>query len=236
MPRSASAPQADLVELEAAKDMVAVMVIEDNRLLREGIAAMLNREPDFQVVAAAATVAVALDAYDTSRTAVLLLDCGLVDEDSLNVCARLSTATPALRIIIMGMAAAQEDISAFVRAGACGFLMKDATLEEFTETIRRAAKGEQSLPRALTHSLFSQIIREEVISNRAVLEEGVRLTSREQQIIGLLGEGLSNKDIALRLNIAVHTVKSHVHNVLEKLSLQTRLEVAVFSHTSGVGR
>jgi len=89
------------------------------------------------------------------------------------------------------------------------------------------------LPQALTSSLFSQITQNSSKGSRARLLESVRLTDRERQVIALLGEGLSNKEIAARMHIAVHTVKSHVHNVLEKLALHSRLEVAAFSHSVG---
>jgi DNA-binding NarL/FixJ family response regulator len=81
--------------------------------------------------------------------------------------------------------------------------------------------------------LFSQIVRNAAVKDKARVIDSVRLTTRERQVIDLLGEGLSNKEIASRLHIAVHTVKSHVHNVLEKLALHSRLEVAAFSHASG---
>ena len=98
--------------------------------------------------------------------------------------------------------------------------------------------GAQILPQALTQSLFSQIARKAGASgkssaaSKARILESVRLTARERQVIDLLSEGLSNKEIAQRLHIVVHTVKCHVHNVLEKLALHSRLEVAAFSHAS----
>jgi DNA-binding NarL/FixJ family response regulator len=113
--------------------------------------------------------------------------------------------------------------------------MKDASFDDFFSTIRAVAGGAEVLPPALTNSLFSQIARKMAGRGGNVTRalQAVRLTSRERQVIDLLGEGLSNKEIAARLRIAVHTVKSHVHNVLEKLALHSRLEVAAFSHASG---
>jgi DNA-binding NarL/FixJ family response regulator len=133
----------------------------------------------------------------------------------------------------MGLLPAQEDVANYVRAGASGFIMKDASFDEFVETIRAVAAGAEVLPQALTNTLFSQIARNAVGGRNARVLEAVRLTSRERQVIDLLGEGLSNKEIATRLHIAVHTVKSHVHNILEKLALRSRLEVAAFSHSQG---
>jgi DNA-binding NarL/FixJ family response regulator len=136
----------------------------------------------------------------------------------------------------MGLLPLQEDVANFVRAGASGFIMKDASFEDFFATIRAVAGGAEVLPQALTNSLFTQIARNASGGSKARLLEAVRLTNRERQVIELLGEGLSNKEIATRLHIAVHTVKSHVHNVLEKLALHSRLEVAAFSHAGGGSR
>jgi two-component system nitrate/nitrite response regulator NarL len=112
--------------------------------------------------------------------------------------------------------------------------MKDASFDEFFATIRAVADGAEVLPPALTNTLFSQIARGAASGNSASILESVRLTGRERQVVELLGEGLSNKEIAARLQIAVHTVKSHVHNVLEKLALRSRLEVAAYAHARGM--
>ena len=143
---------------------------------------------------------------------------------------------PEAKVIVMGLLPSQEDVAHYVRAGASGFVMKDASFEEFFTTIRAVASGAQVLPKQLTKSLFSQIALNVPVKDKKQLLESVRLTAREHQVIDLLGEGLSNKEIAARLHIAVHTVKSHVHNVLEKLALHSRLEVAAFSHAAGGSR
>jgi len=122
-------------------------------------------------------------------------------------------------------------VADYVRAGASGFIMLDASFDEFFDTIRAVADGAEVLPKALTNSLFSQIVRNVPVPTKAHALESVRLTTREQEIVALLGEGLSNKEIAASMGVALHTVKSHVHNVLEKLALNSRLEVAAFSHS-----
>ena len=91
----------------------------------------------------------------------------------------------------------------------------------------------QVLPPALTTSLFAQIVRNELVRDRIRVQHDVRLTARERDVVDLLSEGLSNKEISARLGIATHTVKSHVHNVLEKLALHSRLEVVAFTHNTG---
>jgi two-component system nitrate/nitrite response regulator NarL len=212
---------------------IALVLIDDNRLLREGIVAMVRSQPGFKVLAASADATEALKKVREAKPDIVLVDFGLEDSDSLSLTATVHADVPEARVIVMGLLPMQEDVAHYVRAGASGFIMKDANFEEFFETIRAVARGAQVLPSQLTNTLFSQIVRNAAMKNPARLVDAVRLTSRERQVIDLLGEGLSNKEIANRMHIAVHTVKSHVHNVLEKLALHSRLEVAAFSHASG---
>jgi len=215
---------------------ISIVLIDDNRLLREGLTALIHNQPGFQVLAAFADVDEALRKVREAKPDVVLLDFGLENHDSLGLTATVHGEVPSARVIVMGLLPIQEDVADYVRAGASGFIMKDASFEAFFETIRAVAAGAEILPPALTNSLFSQIVRNVPTTSKSRVLEAVRLTNRERQIIDLLGEGLSNKEISTRLNIAVHTVKSHVHNVLEKLALHSRLEVAAFSHSGGALR
>ena len=209
---------------------ITVAIIEDNRLVREALTAMLRRVPDLEVV----SVDQADPAFVQGTTAdLLLLDVGLRDQDSLAVAAALLVAHPTSRIIVMDLLPVNEEIREFVNVGVSGFVLKDATFEEFLTTIRAVAAGTKVLPPSLTESLFAQIAREVETQEPARLVEAVRMTPREREVIDLIGEGLSNKEIATRLNIATHTVKSHVRNVMEKLALHTRLQIATYSHREG---
>ncbi len=219
-----------------ARQSIALALIDDNRLLREGLAAMLRLRTEYRVVIATDNADELLRTMPKDPPQVVLLDLGLADQDSLSLSVRLSADAAQVKVIVMGLGATHEDVAAYVRAGVSGFIMKDASFDEFVSTINAVIGGDQVLPRALTQSLFAQIINDDLVKDRSVFDEGVRLTSRERQIIDLLGQGLSNKDIATSLHIAIHTVKSHVHNILEKLSLRTRLEVAAFSHAAGRSR
>ena len=215
---------------------IALVLIDDNRLFREGILAMVQTQPDFHVLAASADVDEAIQKVREARPDVVLLDLGLGNHDSLSLTVTLRAEVPSAKVIIMGLMPSQEDVGDYVTAGASGFIMKEATFEEFFSTIRAVARGGEVLPQQLTYSLFAQIARNAVGGDKARVLEAVRLTKRERQVVALLGEGLSNKAIASQLRVAVHTVKSHVHNVLEKLALRSRLEVAAFTHKSRTGR
>jgi DNA-binding NarL/FixJ family response regulator len=212
---------------------IALILIDDNRLLREGIVAMIRTQPGFKVLASSADADEALEKVREAKPDIVLLDFGLEGHDSLSLTETVRAEVPQAKVIVMGLLPSQDDVAHFVRAGASGFVMKDASFDEFFATIRAVAKGKQVLPSQLTNSLFSQIALNVAVKDKTKALDSLRLTTRERQVIDLLGEGLSNKEIASRLHIAVHTVKSHVHNVLEKLALHSRLEVAAFSHASG---
>jgi len=213
-----------------------VLLIEDNRLLREGIAAILDEHGDFEVIAVAED-GVAVDEFLASGQTpdVVLLDLGLEKINSLQLMKHLLTERPDVRIIAMDILPEQVDMVDFVEAGGAGFILKSAGLQDYVETIKAVARGEKVLPPALTASLFTQIVESAIESGAGVPDSAVRLTPREKEIVGLISEGLSNKEIATRLNIATHTVKIHVHNILEKLALDSRLQIAAFTHRRDSG-
>ncbi|MDZ4258675.1 MAG: response regulator transcription factor [Gemmatimonadales bacterium] len=208
---------------------ITLVLIDDNRLLREGLTSLLREQPGFRVLAASADVDEAMQSIRDAKPTVVLVDFSLENFDSLRVTGTIRLEVPEAKVIVMGLLATQEDVADFVTAGAAGFIMKDATLDEFLDTVRTVSDGGQVLPMQLTRTLFSQIAEIAVRRGKPREMESIGLTQRERQVIDLISDGLSNKEIAARLHIAVHTVKSHVHNVLEKLALHTRLEVAAFT-------
>jgi DNA-binding NarL/FixJ family response regulator len=191
---------------------------------------MLGALEDMHVVESATADPAFLAAMNPD---VILLDVGLGEEDSLGVATTLASESPRTKIILMDLVPVNDEIVDYVNAGVCGFVLKDASFAEFVSTIRSVAGGEKVLPPRLTESLFSQIAKAADPRARSHVLEDVRMTRREREVIELIGEGLSNKEIATRLNIATHTVKSHVRNVMEKLALHTRLQIAAYSHREG---
>jgi len=213
-----------------SEKLTTVAIVDDSRLVREALTAMLGRLPDLQVVASGTADAAFID---ETKPDVLLLDVGLRDEDSLRVAASLAKRSPGTKVIVMDLIPMSDDIVQFVNAGVSGFVLKDATFDEFVATIRSVAAGGKVLPSRMTESLFSQIAKAADAQGHEHVLEDVRMTRREREVIELIGEGLSNKEIAQRLNIAAHTVKSHVRNVMEKLALHTRLQIAAYSRRDG---
>jgi two-component system nitrate/nitrite response regulator NarL len=209
---------------------ILVLVIEDNRLVREGLSALLNAQPDFKVVAAAEGGSAALLQVREVKPHVVLVDATLGSHDSHRLVESVRKEVPESKVIVMDLLPAQEDIIAFIKAGANGFIVKDATIEDFVKTIRSVADGADVVPASLTGTLLSHIVDQAVHRSTAAVLEAVQMTKREREITSLIAEGLSNKEIAQRLNIATYTVKSHVHNILEKLALHSRLQIAAHAH------
>jgi len=208
---------------------IRALLIEDNRLLREGLTAMLKEQPDIMVVASSGN-SDAMQKWRNLRPDVVLLDVGLRGQSSLRLVKSVKRTSPEVKVIVMDLAPVQAELMEYVRAGVSGFVLKDATFDDFLRTIRSVANGAKVLPPLLTGSLFSQIVDHAARKGKGNPFKSVKMTSREREVIELISEGLSNKEIAQRLSCAIDTVKTHVHNILEKLALHTRLEIASFAH------
>jgi DNA-binding NarL/FixJ family response regulator len=212
---------------------IKLLLIEDNRLLREGLTSMLKKQKDITVVGTIGNGENIMKVMHKYKPEIMLLDLGLRNRSSLNLMKVIKKSFPDTKVIMMDLIPMQSDVFEFVQAGASGFILKDATINDFLNTIRSVAKGRQILPPNLTGSLFSQIVEHAVNeTNPSILRDSVVMTKRERQVIELISDGNTNKEIAQKLHISTYTVKSHVHNILEKLTLRTRVQIAKYSHES----
>jgi DNA-binding NarL/FixJ family response regulator len=211
---------------------IRIVIVEDNRLLREGLTVMLKEQNDMTVIAALSN-GEALFRGKPLRPDVILLDFVLRSRNSLRLVSGIGNSNPGAKIIVMDLAPLQPSLVDFVQAGVAGFVLKDATFADFLRTIRDVAQGKKVLPPLLTSSLFSEIAAHATRKGKGNPFRPIRMTIREREVTELIAEGLSNKQIAGRLVLAVDTVKSHVHNILEKLELHTRLEIASYHHSGG---
>jgi DNA-binding NarL/FixJ family response regulator len=190
--------------------------------MRDGIAALLKEHPDLKVAASASSADSSM--LRASNPQVVLLDLGVGHASSLRLAERVKRDAPRARVILMGALPVYEDIVEFIDHGVSGFIVKDATPDDLVNTIRSVAQGAIVLPPHMTRTLVSPARRPPETL------EGVRMTPREREVITLIAAGLSNKDIGARLAISTDTVKSHVRNVMEKLMLHTRLQIAAYVH------
>lgn len=209
-----------------AGSVIFLVLIEDNRMVREGMATLLNEQPDLRVVAGESNADMSMLRRLGPR--VVLLDLGLRNGDGLAVAARIMASFPRSRVIVMDLQPVHGDVDDFIRAGVAGIISQGATLEDLVSTIRLVAKGGRVLPAVVPSSLLT----ERASHAKADGEAGTLqpITKREREVIDHIASGMSNKEMAAEMQIAAHTVKSHVRNIMEKLTLHTRLQISAYAH------
>jgi PAS domain S-box-containing protein len=204
--------------------LIRVALIEDNRLVREALLSVLNQAPDIEAVATAPGES------ETGLGGVVLLDLGIENGASLRVARDILDDCPEARVVVMDLMPAHEDLQAFVSAGVSGFIMRNAHLDVVLNTIRSVASGLKVLPDEITAALFSELAWESMASSGSKDSSETELTPREVEVTDLIAEGLSNKAIGQQLDISVHTVKSHLRNIMDKLAVSSRLQIATHFH------
>ena len=212
---------------------ISILVIEDNRLLRDGITDIISEQSDLKITAALGDCVKALQSIRNSEPNIVLLDLGLRNQNSIQLTKAIKKEFDKVKVIVMDLVPSQEDVLLFIQAGVSGFILKDANVKDFLQTIRTVAGGAKVLPPYLTETLFSQIVVRAVNElEPSKIIESVRMTKRERQVIDSVADGLTNKEIAQKLHLSTYTVKSHIHNILEKLALHTRVQIAKYANTS----
>ncbi len=206
-----------------------ILVIEDNRLLRVGTTALLNEQEDIMAVSTHGNRG-ALEKARKLVPDIVLLDLGLKSQNSVSVIEAIKKQHPRTEVVVMDLLPSHSDVVALFKAGVSGYVARVATLEDFLHTIRSVARGVRVLPPTISESLFSQIVKSAIEGRRIDrVVEAIKLTKQEQEVANLMAKGKSILETSLRLKVATFVVKNHVRNVLDKLTLHTRLELAAFA-------
>ena len=214
--------------------MIKVLIADDQQLVRSGFRMMLEAEGDIEVVAEAADGQEAVERTRELRPDVALLDLRMPRMDGIQATEIIARGTPGnTRVLVVTTFDADEYVYAALRAGASGFLLKDAPPEELAVGVRVIAAGEALLAPSVTRRLIEEFARLQPRQEQRKLEA---LTEREMEVLRLVARGLSNAEIARELVIGETTVKTHVGNVLMKLGLRDRAQVVVVAYESGVVR
>jgi len=211
-------------------DAPTVFVLHPLTLLRHGIVRLL-REHGLDVVADAGTLDEALVALDTLEPSVVVIDGDIPEAGAPDVVRAIRARTSTSRLLVVAERIEPDGVGRALAEGADGYTLKDVSLPEFIRTIRRVALGEVGLHPAAASALVRGIGAHGLRGRSPAIE---RLTPRQQQILDLLVEGLQNKQIARRLDIGTHTVKTHISRILEKLGAASRTEAAVIAARRGL--
>jgi DNA-binding NarL/FixJ family response regulator len=211
---------------------VRVLIVDDQALVRAGFRMILEAEPGMEVVGEAADGEAAVSAVELTRPDVVLMDVRMPNLDGIAATRRILAADFAPKVLMLTTFDADEYIYEAFRAGACGFLLKDAPPERLVEGIRTVAAGEALLAPSVTRRLIESFVRRQPAPiHPAALEQ---LTAREREVLELVARGLSNAEIAEKLVLSEATVKTHVAHVLDKLQLRDRVQAVVCAYESGL--
>ena len=219
-------------------DPIRVLLVDDHALFRSGIKSLLQRHAEFEIVGEAGDGMEGVKRAVQLEPDVVLLDLHMPGLSGRDAAAMMAEESPASRVLMLTVSEDAEDLLETLRAGACGYLLKNIEAETLISAIRKAAEGESIIsPQMMGKILMG--VRGELQpranpAQTAIASELNKLSPREREILGFIARGQSNKEIARELDLAESTVKIHVQNILRKLNLTSRVQAAVFAVEHGI--
>ena len=193
-----------------------VFIVSENRLLRDTLVRIFEQEQDLAVVGAARLCREVIEEISSTHPDVLLLNPPALAMPDLSDLSRIRRRAPQMRVVALGMEESEEAFLAAVRAGVVGYVLKDAYSADVIAAVRLAAQGEAVCPPRLCLCLFAHFAKQPTGVPKLRLRTRLPLTRREQELVPMIAQGLTNKEIAAQLNISAQTVKNHVHRILQK--------------------
>jgi DNA-binding NarL/FixJ family response regulator len=214
---------------------IRVVIVDDQGMVRAGFRSLLGAEPDIEVIGDAADGEAAVELVTRLAPDVTLMDIRMPVLDGIAATRRLVEGGVSTKLLVLTTFDLDEYVFEALRAGASGFLLKDAPAEELASAIRVVAAGDSLLAPGVTSRVIDAFVRRTPAPARAAVDDRLGLlTRRELEVLGLIARGMSNLDIAQRLFVSEGTTKTHVSNVLAKLGLRDRVQAVVFAYEAGV--
>ncbi|MDX3132160.1 response regulator transcription factor [Streptomyces europaeiscabiei] len=215
---------------------IRVLIADDQQMVRQGFSVLLNTQPDIDVVGQAVHGLDAIDKVAELAPDVVLMDIRMPELGGIEATRRITTERPHIRVLVLTTFDLDEYVYEALRAGASGFLLKDASADQLAEAVRVVAAGDALLAPGITRRLIAEFSRLGTTPRGPFKARVGDLTERETEVLTLIAQGLSNAEIAQRLVVAEQTVKTHVGRILVKLGLRDRTQAAVFAYESGLVR
>ncbi len=206
--------------------VLRLLVVDDHEVVRQGLAALLDRREGFQVVAEAGTVAELLDQARRHQPDIVVMDIRLPDGSGIEACREIRAEMPATRVVMLTSYPDEEAVLSAIVAGASGYLLKQVRARDLVAALEAVGRGESLLDPAVTEKVLERIRR--IASGSQETDELSQLTAQERKILMLLAEGKTNKEIAAEIFLSDKTVKNYVSSILGKLNLERRAQAAAF--------
>ncbi|MGI6037030.1 MAG: response regulator [Limnochordia bacterium] len=213
-------------------ESIKVLIADDHELIRQGLEKILNLETHIKVVGQAADGQEVLDLVEQLEPDVVLMDINMPVLNGLEATERLRESFPHVQIIVLTIHDDEDYLHSLIKAGARGYLLKDAPTEKIVEAIEQVAQGEAFLPSTLMTKLFDRVQRPQ--GGRQDQEMAHELTPREQEVLACVAQGMKNGEIAAHLFISEKTVKNHISNILHKLQVADRTQAALYALRVGL--
>jgi DNA-binding NarL/FixJ family response regulator len=210
-------------------DAIRVMICDDHALFRRGLIMVLESEEGIEVVGEAEDGEQAITRVADLAPDVVLMDVRMPRVSGIDATKAIATAVPAAKILMLTVSDEEDDLYDAIKAGATGYLLKEISIEEVATAIRAVVSGQSLISPSMASKLLSEFTN---LAKKADERQSVptpRLTDRELEVLKLVAEGMSNREIAGELYISENTVKNHVRNILEKLHLHSRMEAVVYA-------
>ncbi|MFI9045611.1 response regulator [Streptomyces sp. NPDC053427] len=214
--------------------MIRILVVDDQQLVRMGLRMLFEQAQDIEIQGEADNGAEAARLAERLAPDVVLMDLRMPGMDGITATRRILAARPATRIVALTTFDDDDHLFPALAAGACGFLVKDTPPTELLEAVRRAANGEAPFSRDVLGRLVAQALHTRSSGDTPTDIPVQAITPREREVLGLLGAGLSNKEIADRLHLGVTTVKTHVASLMAKTGRDNRIRLAVLAALTGI--
>lgn len=212
--------------------MIRILLADDHTIMRSGLRAVLERQSDLQVVAEAADGRQAVTGVEESRPDVVVMDVGMPNLNGIEAARQIITKHPQTCIVVLSMHSDESYVLRALKAGARAYLLKDSAENDLIMAIRAVSEGKAFFSPAISRLLVDDYMRQ--LQQRGVEDSYELLTTREREILQLLAEGKSNKDIARLLDLSLYTVETHRSNILEKLNLHGIPELMLYAIRKGV--
>lgn len=209
---------------------VKILLVNETRLMGSVIAAALDDEPDIQVVARVTSPEEALKIIQESEVDVALVSTRLPEGGALNLTSAITKLAPSTKVLALGLSEEKKRVLRYVEAGAAGYILKDDSLDDLIGTVRAAQEGKVYVSPEIAAAMIERLsdLAQMFSDVENSIADASGLTPREMEVLELIGEGLTNQQIAERLVIEIGTVKNHVHNILDKLNVSNRGEAAAY--------